>query len=89
MLSASMETIKDYAITVNGADLSAQVKAGVLQIDSPAAKMSLQVKAQNPPAGAQLQPAYEGQVACSCDKPEKVLVLEIDAAGQGKFNWWQ
>ena len=89
MLSANMEPLKEYTVTVNGADLSAQVKAGVLQIDSPAAKMSLQVKAQNPPAGAPLQPAYEGQVACSCDKPEKVLVLEIDAAGQGKFNWWQ
>ena len=89
MLSASMETIKDYTVTVNGADLSAQVKAGMLQIDNPAAKMSLQVKAQNPPAGAHLQPAYEEQVACSCDKPEKVLVLEIDADGQGKFNWWQ
>jgi hypothetical protein len=89
MLSASMETIKDYTITVNGADLSAQVKAGVLQIDGPTAKMSLQVKPQNPPEGAQLQPAYESQVACSCDKPEKVLVLEIDADGQGKFNWWQ
>jgi len=89
MLSASMETIKEYTVTVNSTDLSAQVKAGVLQIDGPAAKMSMQVKAQNPPEGAQLQPAYEGQVACSCDKPEKVLVLEIDADGQGKFNWWQ
>ena len=89
MLSASMETVKEYTVAVNSVDLSAQVKAGVLQIDNPGAKMSLQVKAQNPPAGAQLQPAYEGQVACSCDKPEKVLVLEIDADGQGKFNWWQ
>jgi len=84
-----METIKDYAVTVNGADLSAQVKAGMLQIDNPAAKMSLQVKAQNFPADAKLQPAYEAQVQCACDKPEKVLVLEIDADGQGKFNWWQ
>jgi len=80
---------QDSKIAQDSADLSAQVKAGMLQIDNPAAKMSLQVKAQNFPADAKLQPAYEAQVQCACDKPEKVLVLEIDADGQGKFNWWQ
>lgn len=89
LLSSSMTPVKEYTVAVGGADRSAQVKDGVLQIDKPAAQLGLEVKVNNPPADTELKPAYSGQVACTCDKPEKVLVLEIDSQGEGKFNWWQ
>lgn len=89
LLSSSMTPIKEYTVAVGGADRSAQVKDGVLQIDKPAAQIGLEVKVKNPPADTELKPAYSGQVDCTCDKAEKVLVLEIDSQGGGKFNWWQ
>jgi len=89
LLSASMTPLKEFSLAVGGQDLSGQVKDGVAQIDNPAAQLVMQVKVKNPPAGANLQPIYAGQADCACDKPEKVLVLEIDSSGNGKFDWWQ
>ncbi|MGD1104201.1 MAG: hypothetical protein ABSA59_19300 [Terriglobia bacterium] len=57
--------------------------------DNPQAPFVRQVKVTNPPAGSNLPPVYAGQVDCKCDKPEKVLVLEIGSDGSGKFDGWQ
>lgn len=84
-----MRPVKEHTVAVGGTDRSSQVKDGVLQIDNPAGQLGLQVTVENPPADANLKPAYSGQVDCTCDKPEKVLVLEINSQGEGKFNWWQ
>ena len=90
MLSATMAPLKEYAPAISGQDFSGQVKDGVLRIDNPQAQFVMQVKVTKPPAGSNLQPVYSGQVDCKCgDKPEKVLVLEIEADGSGKFDWWQ
>lgn len=89
LLSSTMTPLKDYTVALGGSDRSAQVKDGVLQIDSPPAQLILQVTVKNPPADTELQPVYAGQVDCKCDKAEKVLVLEIDSQGDGKYNWWQ
>jgi hypothetical protein len=89
MLSSSMTPLKQYTAAVAGQDLSGQVKDGVLLIGNPAAQFVMQVKVKDAPADSQVQPLYAGQVDCKCDKPEKVLVLEIDSEGSGKFNWWQ
>jgi hypothetical protein len=89
MLSSSMTPLKQYTAAVAGQDLSGQVKDGVLQIGNPAAQFVMQVKVKDAPADSHVQPLYAGQEDCKCDKPEKVLVLEIDSDGSGKFNWWQ
>jgi len=89
LLNSSMTPLKDYTVAVAGEDHSNEVKDGVLQINNPAAQFVLQVTVKNPPEDAQVQPVYAGTVDCKCDKPEKVLVLEIDSKGNGKFNWWQ
>jgi len=89
LLSTTMSPLKDYTVAVGGEDRSGEVKDGVLQINNPASQFVLQVTVKNPPEDAQVQPVYAGTVDCRCDKPEKVLVLEIDSKGSGKFNWWQ
>jgi len=81
-----MTPLKQYTAAVAGQDLSGQVKDGVLQIGNPAAQFVLQVKVKDAPADSHVQPLYAGQVDYKCDKPEKVLVLEIDSDGSGKFN---
>lgn len=88
MLSSSMTPLKQYTAAVAGQDLSGQIRDGVLQIDNPAAQLVIYVKVKDASADSHVLPIYSGQVDSTCDKPEKVLVLEIDSDGNGKFNWW-
>lgn len=84
VLGPDMAPISSYEVAVDGADVTAQVKEGVLQLKSSSASPVIQVKVK----GANMKPLYAGKIDGPC-AADRVFVLEIDEAGEGRFSWWQ
>jgi TolB-like protein len=83
VLGSDMAPISTYEVGVDGTDMTAQVKDGVLQLKSSSSSPVIQVKVK----GAK-KPLYAGKIEGPC-APDRVFVLEIDDSGEGKFSWWQ
>jgi len=89
VVGPDMGAISSYTVAVGGNDLSAQVQNGVLKFAHSGGNPVIQVTVKQALDGVKTKPVYVGNVDSSCDKAEKVLALELDQSGEGKFTWWQ